>query len=411
VKVIYSLAIHLYGMAIRVASWFDPKARAWVKGRKGLFGGIAAEYRKEGKTVWFHCASLGEFEQGRPVMEALRARDPQVRIVLTFFSPSGYEVRKNYRGADHVFYLPLDTRRQARRFLGLIDPDLVVFVKYEFWYHFLDELRRREVPVVLISAIFRPGQWFFRWYGRWFLRAMEVYRTIFVQDERSARLLRERGLERVVVAGDTRFDRVVAIARSRKQIEAARRFSADRTVVVAGSTWREDETLLLGYLNARVRPYKWIIAPHEIHPSHISWLQERVKVPSLLFSEAEEKDPAAAEVMIIDNIGMLSSLYAYGKVAYIGGGFGAGIHNVLEAAVYGMPVLFGPRYGKFREAVDLVERKAAFPVHDGKDLEKRLNILYDDLHAREEAAARARSYVEESAGSTRLIVDNLLKFL
>ncbi len=406
---IYSLAVWLYGGVIRLAAFFHPKAKAWVTGRKGLFRHIAAQYRKEGTTVWFHCASLGEFEQGRPVMEALKEKMPDIRIVLTFFSPSGYEVRKDYRGADHVFYLPLDTRRNARRFVELIDPDLVVFVKYEFWYHFLRVLDERRVPVVLISAIFRPEQWFFRWWGRWFLRMFRVYRKIFVQDDTSAALLRARGIRQVEVAGDTRFDRVVAVASSRKRIPVAEVFGADRTVVVAGSTWKEDETLLARYINARIRPYKWIIAPHEIHRTHLAWLKEQLKIPTLFYSEADKQRPEAAEVLIIDNIGMLSSLYAYGKVAYIGGGFGAGIHNILEAAVYGMPVLFGPRYEKFREAVELVRRGGAFPVEDGESLESRLNLLYDDIPARERAAEIARTFVMESAGSTDVIVNNLLK--
>ena len=333
-----------------------------------------------------------------------------MRVVLTFFSPSGYEIRKDYALADHVYYLPLDTRSRARRFLDLVRPDLAVFVKYEFWYFFLTGLKERDIPAILISAIFRPGQWFFKWYGRPFLKVMKSFRIIFVQDGASELLLRRHGVEEVEVAGDTRFDRVIAIATARREIPVAGLFSGDRHVVVAGSTWKEDEVLLLKYLNRRVRPYKWIIAPHETDPSHVQWIMDRLQVPAMRYSEREEKDPEGAEVLVIDNIGMLSALYAYGKVAYIGGGFGNGIHNVPEAAVYGLPVLFGPRYRKFREAVDLVERGGAFPVTDAEEMEQMLNRFYDDGAWRQNAGAIAREYVFASAGSTRKIVDKLLTF-
>ena len=407
---LYSLAVRLYGLAICTVSLFNPKAAAWCRGRRHYFRRLEEIFSRRGKTVWFHCASLGEFEQGRPVIEALKERDPSLQVVLTFFSPSGYEVRKDYDKADVVCYLPLDTPGNARRFLDIVQPDLAVFVKYEFWFHFLTTLKKRAIPVVLISAIFRPGQWFFRWYGRRFLRVMECFSRIFVQDEASQKILARHGIKTVEVAGDTRFDRVMAIAAARKRIPLAEAFAGDRTVVVAGSTWKEDETLLLSYLNRRVRPYKWIIAPHEIHPSHIAWLTERLQVPFMLFSEGDARDPAKVEVLVIDNIGMLSSLYAYGRLAYIGGGFGSGIHNVPEAAVYGVPVLFGPRYGKFREAVDLVRLGGAYPLENATELERLLNRFYDDVAAREKAGAAARDYVRASAGSTEKIVNNLLTF-
>ena len=406
----YSLAVRLYGLAICIVSLFNPKAAAWCRGRRHFFRHLEASFSKRGRTVWFHCASLGEFEQGRPVIEALKERDPSLQVVLTFFSPSGYEVRKDYDKADHVCYLPLDTPGNARRFLDIVQPDLAVFVKYEFWYCFLTTLKKRQIPVVLISAIFRPGQWFFRWYGRRFLRVMESFQKIFVQDEASEELLRAHGITAAEVTGDTRFDRVITIAEGRKEIPLAAAFAGDRTVVVAGSTWKEDETLLLKYINARERPYKWIIAPHEIGSAHVDWIMERLKVPALRYSEEKDSDPAKAEVLVIDNIGMLSSLYAYGKVAYIGGGFGSGIHNVPEAAVYGLPVLFGPRYRKFREAVELTARGGAYPLENGGELTRLLNLLYDDQEKRGKAGAIAREYVYTSAGSTEKIVNNLLTF-
>ncbi len=407
---LYSLAVRVYGLLVCVASLFNPKAAAWCRGRKGLFRHIEETRLKKGRTVWFHCASLGEFEQGRPVIEALKERDPSLQVVLTFFSPSGYEIRKDYALADRVYYLPTDSRAHARRFLDLVRPDLAVFVKYEFWYFYLTTLKERNIPAVLISAIFRPGQWFFKWYGRSFLRVMRGFRRIFVQDKASEQLLRKHGIEAVEVAGDTRFDRVVAIAAAREEIPVAKAFCGDRFVVVAGSTWKEDETLLLGYINRRERPYKWIIAPHETTPSHVHWLMEQLEVPARRYSERQEKDPARAEVLVIDTIGILSSLYAYGQVAYIGGGFGSGIHNVLEAAVYGMPVVFGPRYKKFREAVQLVERGGAFPFEKADELEQLLNRFFDEASFRRNAGAIAREYVIVSAGSTDKIVNNLLTF-
>ena len=407
---LYSLAVRVYGLLVCVASLFNPKAAAWCRGRKGLFRHIEETRLKKGRTVWFHCASLGEFEQGRPVIEALKERDPSLQVVLTFFSPSGYEIRKDYALADRVYYLPPDTRAHARRFLDLVRPDLAVFVKYEFWYFYLTTLKERDIPAVLISAIFRPGQWFFKWYGRSFLRVMRGFRRIFVQDKASEQLLREHGIEAVEVAGDTRFDRVVAIAAAREEIPVAKAFCGDRLVVVAGSTWKEDEALLLGYINRRERPYKWIIAPHETTPSHVHWLMERLEIPAMRYSERQEKDPARAEVLVIDTIGILSSLYAYGQVAYIGGGFGSGIHNVLEAAVYGMPVVFGPRYKKFREAVQLVAHGGAFPFIKADELEQLLNRFFDEEPFRRNAGAIAREYVIVSAGSTDKIVNNLLTF-
>ncbi len=409
--IIYRTVLFFYGLAICAVSPFNRKARAWCAGRRNYFRRLKNNYRKEGKTVWMHCASLGEFEQGRPVIEALKEKDPGISVVLTFFSPSGYEVRKEYPGAGHVYYLPLDTPRHARRFLEIIRPDAAVFVKYEFWYFYLTALKKRGIPVFLISAIFRPGQWFFRGYARKFKGLLHSFTKIFVQDKDSEQLLREHGIQHVQVAGDTRFDRVVSIARVRKKIPVAEHFTQGQPTVVAGSTWREDEEFLFKYINRRVRPYRWIIAPHEIYPGHLKQIAGALQVPFVFFSEAEQKDYTRADVLVIDNIGMLSSLYAYADVAYIGGGFGSGIHNILEAAVFGVPVIFGPRYGKFREARELVRLGGAFSFRKGEQLDALLTDFYENQDARHRAGVTCQQFVNNSAGSTDIIVNNLLMIL
>ncbi len=409
--IIYRIVILFYGLAICVASLFNRKARAWCAGRKKYFTRLKKIYRHHDKTIWIHCASLGEFEQGRPVIEALKEKNPDFSVVLTFFSPSGYEVRKDYKGADYVLYLPLDTPRNANRFLEVIQPEVAVFVKYEFWYYFLSALKKRNIPVLLISAIFRQDQWFFKRYARRFRALLAGFNKIFVQDRDSESLLIKNGITEVQVAGDTRFDRVLAIAYTRKVIPEAGNFKGNNMVVVAGSTWKEDEVHLFKYINGKIRPYKWIIAPHEIYPAHLKWITGELQVPYVFFSQAGQKDLQDVDVLIIDNIGMLSSLYAYADVAYIGGGFGSGIHNILEAAVFGVPVIFGPNFHKFREARELIRLKGAFPIQGSKDMEKILSVFYDDESARSKAGGKCKRFVNNSSGSTKIIVNNLLMFL
>ncbi len=408
--ILYRIIIAIYGFTICLASLFNKKARAWCKGRKHYFQHLKENYRPGEKTVWFHCASLGEFEQGRPVIEALKEKKPELSIVVTFFSPSGYEIRKNYDQANYVLYLPLDTPRNVKRFLDILKPDLAVFVKYEFWYYYLTALQNRRIPVILISAIFRSGQWFFKGYGKKFRLLLNGFSRIFVQDEDSLVLLKAQNINEVQVAGDTRFDRVIDIALARKKISEAAMLKGDNLLVVAGSTWKEDEKILLPYINRKIRNYKWVIAPHEIYPLHLRWIAEKLEVPFLFFSEAKYKNPAEADVLIIDNIGMLSSLYAYANVAYIGGGFGKGIHNILEAAVFGVPVIFGPNYNKFREARELIYHRGAFSVDTEKKLNGTLNLFFDNEHSRKEAGKINKHFVHNSAGSTLQIVNNLLTF-
>lgn len=408
-RLIYDFGIRIYYLLILIASLFNPKAKQWIRGRRGLFRRIAKEVDPAEPLIWFHCSSLGEFEQGRPVIEQIRKDRPGKKILLTFYSPSGYEIRKNYPGADHIFYLPLDTRRNANKFLELMSIEQAFFVKYEFWYHFLSGMRRSKIPVYLISARFRKNQVFFKWYGSWYRKILGKFDHLFLQQESSLELLGSIGIKHASISGDTRFDRVYEIAQNVSSDERFRTFCKNSTCVIAGSTWPADEEILCRYINESVRPVKWILVPHEIHPSHIQKLKHSLTKKTLIFTESGENDSMDAEVLIIDTIGLLSSLYQYGKLAYIGGGFGKGIHNTLEAATFGLPVIFGPRFNKFTEAKELVQAGAGYPVHDYAELKNILNRIFDDPELLKTSGKSARDYVFSKLGATRVIVNSTLK--
>ena len=364
------------------------------------------------RCIWFHAASLGEFEQGRPLIEKIKAQDPQCKILLTFFSPSGYEVRKNYPLADVVCYLPFDTRRRVREFLDLAQPSVAIFIKYEFWANYLFELKRREIPTYIISAIFRPEQPFFRWYGAPFRPLLHCYTHLYIQDDASKQLLEKAGIQgNVTVTGDTRYDRVWEIRRAAKEIPEVESLlqAADgervRTLV-AGSSWPQDEEILIPYFNARPE-LKLIIAPHEIHEEHLRSIEAMLKRPALRLSAARGKDLRDYSCLIIDCFGLLSSVYRYGEIAYIGGGFGVGIHNTLEAAVYDIPVIFGPEYRKFREACDLVECGGGFAVHSKSEFTAKMDELLsmpDHLRA---AGKASGALVRQNIGATEKILEGL----
>mgnify|MGYP002361583127 CR=1 FL=1 len=354
-----------------------------------------------------HCSSLGEFEQGRPVLEALRKQYPDSPIILSFFSPSGYEIRKNYAGADKVIYLPMDSSRHAKKLITAINPALVIWVKYEYWYYYLTELRKREIPVLLVSGIFRPSQPFFKSYGAIWVYMLESFRHIFVQNEYSKNLIRKVGIENnVSVSGDTRFDRVIDIAQKGEAVPFIRDFIGQHPVLVAGSTWEDDEVELIHYV--RLHPeIKFIIAPHEIDAENLADVKKEFS-NAIFYSELSNNQDVAAKanVLIIDNIGMLSRLYQYADITYVGGGFGSdGIHNVLEAAVYGKPVVFGPVYEKFAEARDLVENGGAFSINNALELEKKLDELFSQKDSLASAGKAAGDYVQSKRGATRQIMD------
>ena len=396
----------LYRAAVGIASLGNPKARAWIEGRKGLFERLESRFPQDGgPRVWIHCASLGEFEQGRPLLEAIRETVPGCRILLTFFSPSGYESRKNHPDADHVDYLPLDTAGNARRFLDIVRPDLAVFVKYEYWYHMLRTLETGDVPTMLVSAIFRPSQPFFKSYGSFWRRMLGTFDGIFVQDDASLRLLEGIGLtDRVEVAGDTRFDRVAQVASNASEVPEVRDFCRGHRVVVAGSTWQDDEALLAAYASGHP-DLRLVIAPHEVHEEHIASLEERFMQTARLSRVRGGGVDKDARVLIVDGIGLLSRIYGYADIAYVGGGFKrSGIHNILEAAVYGKPVFFGPNHLKAREAGELIEAGGAFAVSDVVEMRRKADPLLEDPETLRKAGSVSGRYVREGTGATGRIL-------
>lgn len=404
---IYNFSIRVYSLIIRMVSPFNTKAKQWVEGRKDIFARLSATINKGERIAWFHSASLGEFEQGRPVIEEYKHRNPDVKILLTFFSPSGYEIRKNYAGADYIFYLPVDTRHNAIKFIELVKPEIVFFIKYEFWYNYLNQLQKRNIPTYLFSAIFRPNQIFFKNYGGMFRKVLSGFNHIFVQNAPSVELLKSINIQQVSIAGDTRFDRVATIASQTRKLPIAEAFCNNNTVFIAGSTWPADEELLAQYINKSEHAFKTIIAPHEIEPSHIEQIEKRFTKKVLRFSQAENQNPAEFDVLIIDNIGMLSSLYQYGNLSYIGGGFGKGIHNTLEAATFGLPVIFGPNYLKFAEACDLIERGAAFSISNFEELNEQINWFFNNANQCERIGSISAEYVKEKTGATDVILNNI----
>lgn len=406
-KLLYNLAINIFSALAHIVAPFNPKAALWVKGRKGWAQKISDKINPADRTFWIHCASLGEFEQGRPVIEAIRNQMPGMKIVLTFFSPSGYEIRKNYSEADYVCYLPSDTPANAAEFIKIVHPELVIFVKYEFWNNYISELYRRNIPLYLISGIFRPGQHFFKWYGAFFREILKKFKIIFVQDSCSAELLTGIGIKNVIRAGDTRFDRVVSIADNAKKILKIEQFRGSEKLFLAGSSWKPDEEIIVRYINQNPGRMKWIFAPHEVEESNIERLEKLFTVKSVRFSKSDESS-ADARVMIIDNIGMLSSAYRYAYVAAVGGGFGKGIHNILEAACWGIPVMFGPRYERFLEAMELIKEKGAMSFDSFEIFSDILNKWLDDEPFYLKSAKAASLYVSKNTGATGIITEKIV---
>lgn len=391
---------------IQLAAPFNQKARLWIKGREGVFDRMRESLSSEDKIIWMHCSSLGEFEQGRPLLERLRKTYPSYKILLTFFSPSGYEVRKNYSGAHYIFYLPTDSRENAETFYNLVHPALIIFVKYEFWYNYLFEAKKRKIPLLLISAIFRKKQPFFSKHGDFHRSMLSTFTHLFVQNSESVSLLQKIGFNsNVSLSGDTRFDRVIEIAGNFQSISSIEDFCAGSDVVVAGSTWLEDDKELAHYVNTRSK-VKFIIAPHDIGKDRLDECTHLYK-HSILFSAIDSlKDPDNINTIIIDNIGMLSRLYKYATVCYIGGGFGAdGVHNVLEAAVYGKPVVFGPEYEKFNEAIELIARGGGISIENALELEATFDRLLNNASEYYEKAGASLNYVYRNGGSTGKILE------
>ena len=410
-SILYNIAINGYSALIGAAGAFNNKARLFKEGRKGLLERMAEEVDHSRPIIWFHCSSVGEFEQARPLIEWYRNNAPQYRILLTFFSPSGYELRKDYPLADWIYYMPLDTQANAKAFLDIVQPQKAIFIKYEFWYNYLHQLHKRNIPTYIVSAIFRPDQPFFKPYGKLFREMLKSFSNLFVQDIRSKELLEGIGItENVTICGDTRFDRVNQITASSKEFPLIEKFSNNAFTILAGSTWGPDEEILAATVK-NFSKVKVVIAPHEIHKEHIDKICTLFKGYKVLkFSELEqqsEKKIEESNVLIIDCLGILSSIYRYGKFAYIGGGFGVGIHNILEAATYGIPVAFGPKYQKFKEARDLIYRGGAVSVRSQEEFYALL-----DKYAKSGVVCRERGkicldYVKENLGATEKIIEKI----
>ena len=401
---IYNLIIYVYLLGVAVYSLFNEKVRKMWRGERAAFRVLKEQVDPQAKYVWFHAASLGEFEQGRPLMERLRQDHPEYKILLTFFSPSGYEVRKNYQGADIICYLPLDTPVSAIRFLRLIRPVMAFFIKYEFWYNYLHILKHRHVPVYSVSSIFRPDQVFFKWYGRQYGRVLNCFTHFFVQNEQSKELLAKIGIRNVTIVGDTRFDRVLQIKEAARQLPIVEEFTHDAKVFVAGSSWPPDEEIFIRYFNAHP-DWKLIIAPHVIGEDHLKQIEKLLEGRKVIRYTAAEKGASVAEadVLIIDCFGLLSSIYHYGDVAYVGGGFGVGIHNLLEAAVWDVPVFFGPNNQKFQEAQGL-KQCGGFEINNYDEFAAQMDRFATDAAYLKAQGEKAGQFVQSLAGATEKVM-------
>ncbi len=400
----YNIAVYIVGFVLKIVAVFNKKIALFLNGRKQTFHLLNAKIEKEDSVIWFHCASLGEFEQGRPLIEKIKTDFPHYKILLTFFSPSGYEVRKDYPFADVITYLPLDTKRNANKFLKMAHPELAIFVKYEFWPNFLRVLKKKNIDTILVSGIFREKQAFFQFYGSWMRKSLQSFSHFFVQNENSKKLLQKIDFQNVTISGDTRFDRVYEITNQDNHLQFVNDFVQKKYTLVAGSTWPKDEELLVHYINNHASDdEKFIIAPHNVTEKTIQDLQQNLLKKTILFSDKVKDN--SAQVLIINTIGILTKIYSYADVAYIGGGFGVGIHNVLEPASFGIPLLIGPNYHKFQEAVDLVQLTGCKVVENKEDLNAELTTLYKDENYRLQKRKTTKSYIEKNIGASHIIMN------
>lgn len=403
-RLLYHIGIHIFYVLVKIASLRNSKAKLWINGRKGQLNKIRETFDGAAETVWVHCASLGEFEQARPLIKEIKKRYPNKKIILTFYSPSGYEVQKDFKGVDMVSYLPLDTRLNAKRFVKYVNPQQVFFIKYEYWFNFLSALKKRNIPVYFVSAIFRPDQLFFKKYGQWYQKMLMMVTHFFIQTDDSAKLLDSIHITNYTVCGDTRFDRVANIVENVKPLDVVENFINGDPVIIAGSTWKAEEALLRQYIRKN-QHVKLIIVPHEIENGSVDRILEQYGDLAVRYSQAHKGNNKNRQVLVVDCYGLLTSLYQYGKIAVVGGGFGVGIHNILEAATYGMPILFGPKYERFREAIDLVEQNCAFPVNNVEEFNTVMNYLLQHPETTQKIADMAAAYVVKNVGATRKIIE------
>lgn len=401
----YHVILFFVSKLLIIIAPFNKKIKQFVDGRKYVFTELQQKINLQDRVIWIHCASLGEFEQGRPILEKIKFQYPNTKILLTFFSPSGYEVRKNYDKADAVVYLPLDRPKLVHKFLDLAHPDVAIFVKYEFWANYLHTLKERAIPTLLVSGIFRKNQLFFKFYGSGYRKLLKAFTWLFVQDNQSLELLRSIGIQNCSVSGDTRFDRVYTLANEKMELPLVERFVENTKVLVAGSTWQPDEDILTAYINQHATTEeKFIIVPHEINAKAIQALQQKLQVTSVVYAELNKKNAKESKVLIVNTVGLLGKLYAYGQVSYVGGGFGVGIHNILEPATYGIPIIIGKEYQKFKEAQDLMALKACFSINDVPSFTVVYkNLLQNDVE-RINRGNRAKEYVKKNTGATQIIM-------
>lgn len=413
VHFIYNLLVYISWFHLRIVALFHKKINLFVKGRKNTFSILDQNLKKEDKIIWMHVASLGEFEQGLPIIEKLKKEYPSYKIVVTFFSPSGYEIKKNTKSADVVCYLPIDTLTNARQFMENVNPELAIFVKYEIWPNFLRELKQRNIPTVLVSAIFKKKQIYFKPFGGFMRKALRTFQHIFVQDGKSKKLLESIKIENVTLNGDTRLDRVAQILERDNHNEIINNFKQEDICFVAGSTWPEDEKIIVNSINSSQRPIKWVIAPHNIKGEHIEKLKKSITKKVALYSDLAKKKSQDFEVVIIDNIGLLTQIYSYADLAYVGGGFATGLHNTLEPAVFGIPVIIGPDYHGFKEAEDLVEKKGIYVIREYEGLEELLSTFLDQKshNLLQETGKINAAYISENKGASIQIVEHIRTLL
>jgi 3-deoxy-D-manno-octulosonic-acid transferase len=405
---LYNLVISIAAFFLKIVALFSPKIKLFVDGRKNVFSILQEKIKPTDKTIWFHSASLGEYEQGLPVIEKIKEKYPSHKIIVTFFSPSGYEVRKNNTVADVTIYLPLDTKSNAKKFLKLAHPELAFFIKYEFWLNYLKELENSKTPTYLISGIFRDNQMFFKWYGGFYRKALKAFTFFFVQNEKSKEKIESIGFNNVLISGDTRFDRVAAILERDNTVDFIEKFKNNTPTIVIGSSWPKDETLIAEYINQAPATIKFIFAPHNIKPDQIASLQAQLTKPTVLFSEKENKELSDYNVFIIDSVGLLTKIYSYATIAYVGGGFGnPGIHNILEPATFGIPILIGPNYSNFAEAVRLVNLSGCIVINNLDELKYNFDRLLTDPAFFEEKSQICKSYIQDNKGATNSIMKTI----
>ncbi len=405
---IYNIIVLLASQCLKILALFSPKLKLFVVGRKSVFSTLESEIQTNDKTIWFHAASLGEYEQGLPVMEAVKQYYPNHKIILTFFSPSGFEVRKNNSIADVTIYLPLDTLSNAKQFVQLVHPEMVFFIKYEYWPNYLNELKKQEIKTYLISGILRKNQAFFKWYGRFYRNALSTFEYFFVQNESSKGLLQNIGFHNVKVSGDTRFDRVVSILERDNSLDFIVQFKADKTTIVIGSSWPKDEELLIDYINSSAENVKFILAPHNINLEQIQALKKAIAKKTILFSEKDTVDVSNYGVFIIDTIGILTKIYSYADIAYVGGGFGnPGVHNILEPATFGVPVVIGPNYTHFAEATALVNLGGCISIQNQTQLNEAFDLLLQNEDERLEKGHICSTFVQMNKGATQTVMSHI----